>query len=320
MFFSVVIPTYNRADILKKTLEALYRQSVQEIDYEVIVVNDGSTDDTGKVVKSFQKAHSNLVYIRQKNQGQGIARNAALKVARGLIIVLIGDDIIPTNDFLYEHQKFHYLYPEENSAVLGFTAWHPELKINSFMQWMVNGSSIMGRFGGHQFAYEKLHGKKMADYNFFYTSNISLKKSLLDKYPFDPVFSGYGWEDIELGYRLEQEAKLKLYYNSWAVAYHYHYMDEKSLPLRMEAVGKSAWLIHGKYPRLAKVPGPLKTLVLRMLASFPVIAALRLLNGLFRNKYQNIYFYCLSKKYFLKGLKKGRKKSYSYYNNKENRL
>ncbi len=320
MFFSVVIPTYNRADILKKTLAALYHQSVQEIDYEVIVVNDGSTDNTGKIVKEFQKNHKNLVYLKQKNQGQGIARNAALKIARGLIVVLIGDDIIPTQDFLYEHQKFHYLYPEENSAVLGFTAWHPELKTNTFMQWMVNGSSVMGRFGGHQFAYEKLHGKKLADYNFFYTSNISIKKSLLDKYPFDPIFSGYGWEDIELGYRLEKEANMKLYYNSWAVAYHHHYMDEKSLPLRMEAVGKSAWLIHKKYPKLAKVPGFFKSAVLRLIASFPVIAVLRLMKKLSGDKYHNLYFYCLSKKYFLRGLKKGGKKSYSYYNNNENRL
>ena len=189
MFFSVVIPTYNRAEILKQALDALFKQSVSPLDYEVIVVNDGSTDETAKTVKQFQKNYRNLKYIEQKNQGQGVARNKGIAKASGKIIIFGQDDIIPTNDFLYEHQKFHYLYPEENAAVLGFTAWHPQLKINNFMKWMVNGSSILGKFGGHQFAYEKLHGKKLADYSFFYTSDLSIKKSLLEKYSFDPIFS-----------------------------------------------------------------------------------------------------------------------------------
>jgi len=308
MFFSVVIPTYNRADTLKMTLEALFNQSVQELDYEVIVVDDGSTDQTEKVLRQFKSVHHNLICLKQKNQGQGIARNTGLKKASGLIIVLIGDDIIPTHDFLYEHQKFHYLYPEENAAVLGFTAWHPEMRLNDFMKWMTNGSSILGRFGGHQFAYEKLHGKKLADFNFFYTSNISLKRTLLEKYPFDPAFAGYGWEDIELGYRLEKEAKLKLYYNSWAVAYHYHYLDEKSLPVRMESIGKAAWIIHKKYPKLAKVPGFFKYLLLKCSSSWPVLFALGAVKNLSHGKVHNVYYYLLSKKYFLRGLKKGRKK------------
>lgn len=307
MFFSVVIPTYNRADILAKTLEALFNQSVEKVDYEVIVVNDGSTDNTARVINQFKKKHRNLVYLKQKNQGQGMARNNAIKIARGKVVIMIGDDIIPTHDFLYEHQKFHYLYPEENSAVLGFTAWHPELKINAFMDWMVNGSSVFGKFGGHQFAYEKLHGKKLANYNFFYTSNISLKRSLLLRYPFDSHFSSYGWEDIELGYRLEKQAKLKLYYNSWAIGYHHHHMEEQSLPGRMEAIGKSAWIIHKKYPELGKVPGLVKYMVLKVISSMPLIWLLSLLKKLSGQKIYNFYYYLLSKRYFLKGLKKGKK-------------
>ncbi len=308
MFFSVIIPTYNRADILKECLEALYNQSVSKQDYEVIVVNDGGKDNTNAVVATFIKKYKNFIYIKQKNSGQGVARNTALKEARGEVIVLIGDDIIPTHDFLYEHQKFHYLYPEENSAVLGFTAWHPKLKINSFMEWMVNGSSVLGLFGGHQFAYEKLHGKKLADYNFFYTSNISLKKSLLYKYRFDPAFSGYGWEDIELGYRLQKEADLKIYYNSWAVGYHHHYMEESSLPKRMEAVGSASWVIHNKYPALKKVPDSRKLYILKIISWTPFIWLLKIIKDLSGGKIYNFYYYILSKKYFIKGLEKGRKK------------
>lgn len=307
MFFSVVIPTYNRAEILQMTLAALYQQSVQLQDYEVIVVSDGSTDKTSKVVAVFSKKYKNFHFIKQKNQGQGVARNTGIKKAKGDVVVMIGDDIIPTHDFLYEHQKFHYLYPEENSAVLGFTAWHPGLKINNFMKWMVDGSSVMGRFGGHQFAYEKLQGKKLANHNFFYTSNISIKRKLLLKFPFDPAFSSYGWEDVELGYRMEQEAGLKLYYNSWAVGYHHHQMDERSLPGRMEAIGKSAWIIDRKYPELGKVPKSFKLLVLKMISWGPWIWLLSLIKQASNNKRFNLYYYLLSKRHFLIGLKKGKK-------------
>jgi glycosyltransferase involved in cell wall biosynthesis len=308
MFFSVIIPTYNRAEILQECLDALYRQSVGKVDYEVIVVDDGSTDNTNEVVAAFKKKNKNLTYLKQKNQGQGVARNLGVSKAKGDVVVLIGDDIIPTHDFLYEHQKFHYLYPEVNSAVLGFTAWHPRLKINRFMEWMVNGSTVLGKFGGHQFAYEKLHGKLLADYNFFYTSNISIKTKLLKKFPFDPKFSGYGWEDIELGYRLEKEAGLKLYYNSWALAYHDHFMEEKSLPKRMLSIGSSAWIFHKKYPQLAKVPGFGKWLVLKLISSFPMVWFFGLLKKFSSDRFSNFYYYILSKRYFLLGLAKGKKK------------
>lgn len=307
MFFSVVIPTFNRAETLRRVLEAFYKQSVDVRDYEIIVVNDGGSDNTARIVGEFKRRYKNIRYVRQKNSGQGVARNKGIALARGKVIVLGQDDIIPTHDFLYEHQKFHYLYPGENDAVLGFTAWHPELVMNDYMKWVVNGSSILGKFGGQQFAYEKLHGKSTADYNFFYTSNISVKTSLFKKFPFDPDFSGYGWEDIELGYRMYKEAGLKLHYNSWAVAYHFHQMDETSLPARMESVGRSAWIMQQKAPELAKVPGVFKFMALKMISSWPVVAVLRLVKSISRGKYHGLYYYALSKKYFLRGLKGGRK-------------
>ncbi len=308
MFFSVVIPTYNRADVLAKTLTALFQQSVQPVDYEVIVVDDGSTDNTASVVQSFRKKNKNLIYIKQKNQGQGVARNTAIKKARGQVVLMIGDDIVPTHDFLYEHQKFHYLHPAENEAVLGFTAWHPELQITPFMNWLVNGSVVFGKFGGHQFAYEKLQGRQLADFNFFYTSNISLKTSLLKKFPFDTAFSGYGWEDIELGYRLEKWAGLKLYYNSWAVGYHYHPMEEKSLKKRMKDIGRSAWIIHRKYPELGKIPNWKKKLMLRLITLPLNVWLLALGARWWGGWWRDIYYYVLSKKYFLEGVRDGRKK------------
>lgn len=298
MLLSVIIPTYNRSKILKECLKALFHQTLPKRDYEVIVVDDGSNDETKKVVKKFQSKYSNLFYIYKKNQGQGIARNIALGKAKGEIVVFIGDDIIVIKDFLSEHLKYHLRFTLENEAVLGFITWHPKLKINDFMRWITNGSTILGRFGGHQFAYEKLAGKSEADFNFFYTSNISLKRSLLDKYSFDPAFSGYGWEDIELGYRLYLNEDLRLYYNPNAVGYHNHSMSEADLSRRMRDIGKSAWIFHQRYPELKKVPPWWKKLAFLLLKNPLFLAVFKALNP-------NLYYYALSKKYFLEGLKQG---------------
>ncbi|MBU1446335.1 glycosyltransferase family 2 protein [Patescibacteria group bacterium] len=300
---TVIIPTYNRCELLKDNLKRLQNQSFVKSEYEIVVVNDGSTDDTEKVVKQAalnSKVH--IEYLYQKNQGQGIARNYALRFARGKIVIFIGDDMLVLPDFIKQHMKFHRKHLAPNAAVLGFVAWDPRLEITPFMEWLTNGSSIFGKFGGHQFAFEKLEGKEKADYNFFYTANLSLKRELLQKHPFDSRFSSYGWEDIELGYRLTKKEGLVLYYNPMAIAYHYHELNESSLAHRMRMVGKSAHLIHAKYPELGKVPSAKKKFVFKLLSNPLSLWFLKVLKTFSGDRLSAIYYYALSKKYFLEGL------------------
>jgi len=363
MKISVVIPTYKRADILKLTLESLANQSLSGEQYEVIVVDDGSDDggETEKVVKSFMKIRGKsqekqgqdtkqgedtnknttvqapqFTYIYQKNQKQGIARNNGISHAKGKIILIIGDDMIPaSSNLLEQHLKLHETHPEETYGVLGFTDWHPDLQqngaISHFMKWLTHGSCVLGKYGGHQFAYEKLgggpdgkdaFGKKAlwrvktnerqtsghstyADYNFFYTSNISLKKSLLSKEQFDPNFSAYGWEDIELGYRLEKKHGFKLLYNPHAVVLHHHLITEESLAPRMRMIAKSASVISKKYPELNIQPSQKKIRLFKILAHPITLHIFKLLSKIDR-KWLNYFYYGLSKKYYLEGLKQER--------------
>lgn len=281
---TVIIPTYNRAEILSRCLENLSKQTTQ--DFEVIIVDDGSTDNTHETAQKFPQ----FKYIHQENQGQGNARNNALGSATGEIILFIGDDILLEKTALQEHILTHKKHPQSNAAVLGLVLWHPEINVTPFMEWLTNGKA-----GGTQFAYDLLEGRDEADYNFFYTSNISLKKNLLDKHQFDPDFKSYGWEDIELGYRLTKQENLKLHYNPEAVGYHHHEIDEKSLAKRMRSIGKSAKIFHQKHPELKKIPPFYKKLILKIISSKPIL----LLAKLFR---KNFYWYLLSKKYFLKGV------------------
>ncbi|PIQ77505.1 hypothetical protein COV82_04155 [Candidatus Peregrinibacteria bacterium CG11_big_fil_rev_8_21_14_0_20_46_8] len=304
MRFSIIIPTYNRLEKLKQCLKALEAQEFDARRFEIIVVNDGSTDETQKYLEWYaSRSKIRTQILEQKNQGQGVARNRGVEVAQGELILLIGDDIVATPTLLKEHSRVHDFHPEEAAGVLGFITWHPKLPVSSLMRFMERGGAILGRFGGHQFAYDLLEGKRMADFRFFYTSNLSLKRSLLQKHKFDPWFAGYGWEDIELGYRLQRDAELKLYYEPAAVAYHDHHMSLHDFERRMYNIGQSSHRIHTKYPELGRVPSQSKRRLLGMLSS-PI--ALRLA----QNFNEDLYFYLLSKKHFLLGLQEG-------YNNQD---
>ena len=300
---SVIIPTHNRAEILSTCLEKLLENQFPKTKYEIIIVNDGSTDNTEEVVKEIQKEHKQIRYFKQKKMGQGVARNLGMKEAKSEIILLIGDDIFVNKTFLEQHYKTHRLHPEKNYACLGLILWDPTIKISPLMEWLTNGSSLFGRFGGHQFAYEKLENKEFADYNFFYTSNISLKKRLLEKNQFDPWFDGYGWEDIELAYRLEKKENLKILYNPHAVGHHHHEISLENFKSRMISIGKAAVAFENKHPEINKVPKGFKKFIFQILGNSITVFLLKIASKLSKQKLQPLYFYALSKKYFMIGLK-----------------
>jgi GalNAc5-diNAcBac-PP-undecaprenol beta-1,3-glucosyltransferase len=107
-FFSIVIPTYNRANLLRPTLQSVLNQSFT--DYEVILVDDGSTDDTEQVIKNEFITDKKLVYIRKKNEERSIARNTGIAQAKGEFIVFFdSDDLMhPTHlATLYEAIQQH---------------------------------------------------------------------------------------------------------------------------------------------------------------------------------------------------------------------
>jgi glycosyltransferase involved in cell wall biosynthesis len=86
--FSVVIPVYNRAPLLGQAIRSVLAQSDQ--DFEIVVVDDGSTDDPGSMVKDF--ADPRIVFLRQENRGGGAARNTGIEHARGRYIAFLDSD------------------------------------------------------------------------------------------------------------------------------------------------------------------------------------------------------------------------------------
>lgn len=98
MFLSIVIPVYNSADYLEQCLDACMRQTFPKDNYEVICVNDGSVDDSGSILTTYQKKYCNVIVFDKKNEGCSVARNVGMKVARGDYLWFVDNDDIIADD------------------------------------------------------------------------------------------------------------------------------------------------------------------------------------------------------------------------------
>lgn len=92
IILSFIIPVYNTAQFLPQCLDSLYVQDMPEEDFEVIIINDGSTDGLERICKEYKVKHPNIRYFHQANQGQGVARNKGMSVARGKYVMFVDSD------------------------------------------------------------------------------------------------------------------------------------------------------------------------------------------------------------------------------------
>ncbi len=248
MEFSVVIPTFNRSGTLALTLAALAAQefgtdSPEASGFEVIVVDDGSSDDTAAVVARISKGFPvPLQYLYQDNRKQGAARNLGAQRATGSYLVFLGDDTVPRRDFLAEHRLSHR-NADPKTAVIGYTPWADDSSKSRFMEYI--GEK------GWQFGFSLIEDPQRVPFNFFYTSNLSLSRALfLASGGFDEEFQEYGWEDTELSLRLHGLG-MRIVYNRRAVADHHHPTSVASFVRRQRKVGYSAWTFYRKHPEMA---------------------------------------------------------------------
>lgn len=89
---SIIVPVYNVEKYLEECVASFYQQNIPEDNYEVILVNDGSTDDSYSIAKRLSLTHKNIRLFSQNNQGQSVARNKGIDVARGKYIMFVDSD------------------------------------------------------------------------------------------------------------------------------------------------------------------------------------------------------------------------------------
>jgi len=111
---SVIMPVYNTASYLAQSIESVLNQTYS--DFELIIVDDGSTDDSLKIINSYAAKDKRIKVITQENQGQSVARNRALKEAKGKYITFIDSDDFYAKNFL---GQMHYAQKKTNADVVG---------------------------------------------------------------------------------------------------------------------------------------------------------------------------------------------------------
>lgn len=119
MKLSVIIPLYNCGSYIIRCLDSIYNQGLKNEDFEIIVVNDGSTDSGPGYVAEFKRSHNNITLVNQKNSGVSIARNNGLKHAKGEWIHFIdADDYLVPNSYKFIFDN-HYI---EGCNILKFSS------------------------------------------------------------------------------------------------------------------------------------------------------------------------------------------------------
>ncbi|MEQ8382955.1 MAG: glycosyltransferase [Coleofasciculus sp. A1-SPW-01] len=208
MFFSVVIPTYNRLPILQKCLKALEYQHLREntvvAGYEVVVVDDGSTDGTLEWLESHRQELSKVRSLSQDHLGPAAARNLGVEQAKGDTIIFIDSDLVVTENFLQAHADALVQGQQQLGSDRVFT-----------YGWVINTNN---------FDNPSSEPYKITDFSaaYFATGNVAIARKWLEEAGlFDTRFQLYGWEDLELGVRLKQLG-LKLIKCPAAVGYHWH--------------------------------------------------------------------------------------------------
>ncbi len=247
--FSVVMPTYNRAATLKKMLGAWERQTPGDLPFEVVVVDDGSQDETPEVIACWQPSRYSLVGLRQENQGPAMARNYGLAASMGKWVLFTGDDIEPAPDLLKWHIDSHRHLNDDRWAVLGRISWPRELEVTSTMRH-VDG------VGAQQFSYHFMKDGDEFDYRHFYTSNVSASRRMLDEETagFSGDFSAAAFEDAEYSYRLCRRG-MRIVYQASARAWHHHPYDARSFFKRQVSCGRMAAVLIRKWPQTRRLIG-----------------------------------------------------------------
>jgi glycosyltransferase involved in cell wall biosynthesis len=198
MRITIQLCTYNRANLLGRVLDGCFEQTVPGDQYEVVLVNDGSRDETPAVIAAAERrATCGFTVINQANAGLARGRNVGIERSRGERIIFIDDDILPTPTFVEEHLRSHVRTPEAvvRGAVINtesFDALPPPI-------WTLKNYSA----------------------NYFWTSNVSVARETLDRVGhFIEDFREYGWEDIELGMRLRNAGAPGIF-NKDALVFHH---------------------------------------------------------------------------------------------------
>ncbi|MEW6295727.1 MAG: glycosyltransferase [Candidatus Diapherotrites archaeon] len=202
---SVIIPMFNGEKTIKKCIDSILNQKI-ELNYEVILVDDGSTDNTKNIIREKYGKNKKIKLIEQSHAGPAKARNLGAKKAGGEILVFTDSDCEAESNWLKEILK-----PFKNKNIAGVQG-----------AYKTKQDCIIARYVQIEIEdrYEKMRKEKFVDWIGSYAA--AYKKDIFIKLGgFDENFPSASGEDPDISYKM-QERKLNLVFNQEAIVYHKH--------------------------------------------------------------------------------------------------
>jgi len=224
MKVSVVIPTYNRLNYLGKCLKSLSKQSVGSKSFEVIVVDDGSTDGTAHYLKKINR--KNFTFLRQSNKGPAAARNLGVRHAKGNIIAFIDDDCVARRDWIQNIITNFEKYKDADSV-----ACHT---IPIYKKYFKNLEKFEKRNLIKNFKVIRFSGLE-PDHRAS-TDNCALKREIFMRLKGFNIAFKYAGEDPDFWYRLLKSG-YNIYHVDNIIVYHYQRMSIKKMIKRSYLFG-----------------------------------------------------------------------------------
>jgi glycosyltransferase involved in cell wall biosynthesis len=280
---SLIVPTHGKLPLLRRTLASLARQVPGTPAFEVIVIDDASPDDTPAFLAAYDGPLSLRPVRQESNRGRAAARNAGLRIASGELVIFLDDDMEVVPGFVAAHAAFHGMAggavggtsgggagpgagsgssegapPDTPGRVgIGNVTNAPEVTDSPIIRYMSTRGAQKIRAGGP------------LPWRYFSTNNSSVRRADIEAVGlFDEEFRTYGFEDLELGYRLHRRG-LGFQFVPAAESLHIHYHDLDDVLNKKELSGRSSLdLFIRKHPEawreipMSRWAGPPANLVL----------------------------------------------------------
>ncbi|MEM7309787.1 MAG: glycosyltransferase [Planctomycetota bacterium] len=239
---TVSLCSFNRRTVLRECLESLCRQQLAPGTFEVVLVDDGSSDGTAEMLADLDYPVP-VRHLRRPNGGLSAARNTGLAVARGELVLFINDDTIAFPDLVERHLAAHRLARagRRKVAVLG-SFEQPQRELGGALLRYLEGSNEV-------FGYADMVPGKLQDAFAFYTCNVSVPLADVRRVGgYDESFRHYGCEDTDLALRLEALG-YSVVYDPRARALHRHAMDFDYVCRRAKTVARAYVRLMRKHPQ-----------------------------------------------------------------------
>jgi lipopolysaccharide/colanic/teichoic acid biosynthesis glycosyltransferase/glycosyltransferase involved in cell wall biosynthesis len=226
--FSVIVPSFNSRETIASCLEALLHQSVPPGEYEIIVVDDGSTDGTEEIVRGYD-----VTYLPQPHRGPAAARNLGVAQAGGDIVLLTDADCVPAADWIEKMSL-----PFEDDEIVGVKG-----------VYRTRQQELMARFIQLEYEdkYKRMRKHRFIDFIDTYSAGYR-RDVLLTNDGFDSGFPGASVEDQELSFRLAKRG-YKMVFQPEAVVYHHHAADLTSYIRKKFRIGYWKVRVHVRHPQ-----------------------------------------------------------------------